>query len=75
MAWDFPFLSDPMADVARARKALATDIDAFAPDIETSAEGTHATARRVTLYLSLVRRAAGRLSRPPPTGRARGPRA
>jgi hypothetical protein len=59
VAWDFPFLSDPMADVVRARKALATGIDAFAPDIETSAEGTHATARRVTLYLSLVRRAAG----------------
>ena len=59
VAWDFPFLSDPVADAARAHKALAAGVDAFAPDIETSAEGTHVTARRVTLYLSLVRRYAG----------------
>jgi hypothetical protein len=62
IAWDFPFLSDPVADAARAKKALATGIDAFAPDVETAAEGTHATTRRVTLYLSLVRSYAG--SRP-----------
>src|SRR4051812_48767667 len=37
VAWDFPFLSDPVADAARAHRALATGIDAFAPDIETSA--------------------------------------
>ena len=59
VAWDFPFLSDPVADANRAHRALATGIDAFAPDIETSAEGSHATAQRVTLYLSLVRRYAG----------------
>jgi hypothetical protein len=59
VAWDFPFLSDPMADAVRAKKALATGIDAFAPDIETTAEGTHATSKRVTLYLSMVRRYAG----------------
>ncbi|MDT7544600.1 MAG: hypothetical protein QOE99_710 [Actinomycetota bacterium] len=62
VAWDFPFLSDPVADASRAHKALATGIDAFAPDVETAAEGTHATTRRVTLYLSLVRGFAG--SRP-----------
>ncbi|GAC1609833.1 MAG: hypothetical protein NVS3B26_13260 [Mycobacteriales bacterium] len=59
VAWDFPLLSDPAADALRARKALDTGIDAFAPDVETTAEGTHATRRRVTLYLSLVRTYAG----------------
>lgn len=59
VAWDFPFLSDPVADAVRARQALATGIDAFAPDVETSAEGTYASSRRVTLYLSLVRAYAG----------------
>jgi hypothetical protein len=60
VAWDFPFLSDPVTDVVRAHKALAAGIDAFAPDIETAAEGTHASTRRVQLYLSLVRSVAGR---------------
>ncbi|MCU1589619.1 MAG: N-acetylmuramoyl-L-alanine amidase [Frankiales bacterium] len=59
VAWDFPFLSDPVSDVVRAHKALAAGIDAFAPDIETAAEGTHASSRRVSLYLSLVRSVAG----------------
>jgi hypothetical protein len=59
VAWDFPFLSDPVADAQRAKQALATGIDAFAPDVETSAEGTYATSRRVQLYLSLVRSYAG----------------
>ena len=59
IAWDFPFLSDPVADARRAQQALATGIDAFSPDVETQAEGTYATARRVALYLSLVRRYAG----------------
>ena len=59
VAWDFPFLSDPVSDVVRAHKALAAGIDAFAPDIETEAEGTHVSSRRVALYLSLVRSVAG----------------
>lgn len=59
VAWDFPYLSDPVADAERARRAFADGIDAFAPDIETAAEGTYATAPRVALYLSLVRRYAG----------------
>ena len=59
VAWDFPFLSDPVADAERARRALAAGVDAFSPDVETSAEGTFATPRRVQLYLSLVRRHAG----------------
>ena len=59
IAWDFPALSDPVADAQRARAALATGIDAFAPDVETNFEGTYATDRRVRLYLSLVRSYAG----------------
>lgn len=62
VAWDFPFLSDPVADSRRAQQALAAGVDAFSPDVETPAEGTFLTARRVQLYLSLVRAAAG--SRP-----------
>jgi hypothetical protein len=66
VAWDFPMLSDPMADVARAEKVIdgtfaGQHIDAFSPDIETIYEGTFNAPRRVSLYLSYVRRAAGRL--------------
>ena len=59
VAWDFPFLSDPVADADRARRAFADGIDAFAPDVETVYEGTYATPQRVALYLSLVRAHAG----------------
>ena len=59
VAWDFPFLSDPVSDVVRAHKALNAGIDAFAPDVETAAEGTHASARRVAVYLSRLRSIAG----------------
>ena len=55
VGWDFPFLSDPVADARRAQQAYNDGVDAFAPDIETAAEGTHSSARRVSLYLSLVR--------------------
>jgi len=59
VGWDFPFLSDPVADADRARRAYADGVDAFAPDIETVYEGTYATAPRVALYLSIVRAHAG----------------
>lgn len=64
IAWDFPFLSDPVADVERARRAMAFTvdgqrIDGFAPDIETKAEGVHATSKRVAAYLSRVQALAG----------------
>jgi hypothetical protein len=67
IAWDFPYLSDPAKDADRAVRALRFSIDghqvdAFSPDIETAAESTWPTARRVRYYLSVVRRAAG--SRP-----------
>lgn len=59
IAWDFPFLSDPAADARRAQRALNAGIDGFSPDVETRAEGTYLTARRLALYLSLVRAYAG----------------
>jgi len=59
VAWDFPFLSDPLADSHRAQQALAAGVDAFSPDVETAAEGTYVTPRRLALYLSMVRRYAG----------------
>ena len=59
IAWDFPTLSNPAADAARAALAFRSGADAFSPDIETASEGTHLTARRVRYYLSLVRAAAG----------------
>lgn len=77
LAWDFPFLRDPLADARRARLAMGTyggqRIDGFSPDIETKYEGTIPTEGRVRLYLSYVRRAAGDLPvvatvmRPTPT--------
>jgi hypothetical protein len=67
IAWDFPNLSDPVADAARARRALegvfgGERLDAFAPDIETTSERVYVSTKRITLYLSLVRSYAG--SRP-----------
>jgi hypothetical protein len=64
IAWDFPTLSDPLADVERAVRALSYTVqgqrlDGFAPDIETKAEGVHLTSKRVTAYLSRVQLAAG----------------
>jgi hypothetical protein len=66
VAWDYPTLSDPLADVARARQAIGgtfggARIDAFSPDIETPYEGTHNSVDRVRRYLSLVRATAGAL--------------
>jgi hypothetical protein len=59
IAWDFPFLSDPVGDAHRAQQALAAGVDGFSPDVETAAEGTRLTSRRLRLYLSLVRLYAG----------------
>ena len=60
IAWDFPTLSDPAADVRRAAEALGAGVDGFSADIETTAEGVYPTARRVAYYLSVVRSYAGR---------------
>jgi hypothetical protein len=59
IAWDFPTLSNPAADAARAALTLRSGVDGFSPDIEEAPEGVYPTARRVAYYLALVRRAAG----------------
>ena len=66
IAWDFPTLSDPVADARRAalvtRGSFAGEhVDGFSPDIEEIYEGTFDTPRRVKVYLSRVRRDAGSL--------------
>lgn len=58
IAWDFPTLSNPAADATRAAAALRAGADGFGADIESRAEGTYLTSRRVAYYLSLVRAAA-----------------
>jgi len=63
IAWDFPAMSDPARDAIRARAALkytvdGQKVDGFSPDIETINEGTFNNPKRVSYYLSLVRRAA-----------------
>jgi hypothetical protein len=65
VAWDFPYLYDPVLDAARAAETLAFTapgghrIDAFSPDIESRSEGTQQTAARLRVYLGLVQRAVG----------------
>ncbi|HVB27472.1 MAG TPA: hypothetical protein VNE21_06125 [Mycobacteriales bacterium] len=59
IAWDFPTLSNPAVDATRAAAALRAGVDGFGADIESAAEGTYLSARRVAYYLSLVRAAAG----------------
>ncbi len=66
IAWDFPALSDPLADVKRATAAITgtfggQHIDGFSPDIETINEGTFNAPPRIAVYLSRVRKAAGNL--------------
>ena len=63
IAWDFPAMGNPARDAIRARAALkytvdGQQIDGFSPDIETINEGTFNNPKRVSYYLSLVRRAA-----------------
>jgi hypothetical protein len=64
VAWDYPTLSNPAADAARAARAIqgtfgGRHIDAFSPDIEAAAEGTRDSPEPVRAYLSRVRAAAG----------------
>ena len=63
IAWDFPELKRPMKDAWRLAEAAWTDrrtqgphVAAVAPDIETPAEGTSTSSRRVSIYLSTLRR-------------------
>jgi hypothetical protein len=63
IAWDFPELKHPKGDAWRLAYAAWTGhhgagphVAAVAPDIETTAEGTHTSAARVTVYLAELRR-------------------
>ncbi|HMC69293.1 MAG TPA: hypothetical protein VKJ07_09080, partial [Mycobacteriales bacterium] len=64
VAWDFPQMSDPVADANRAVHTITSTyggqrLDGFSPDIETINEGTFNAAPRTRVYLSRVRAAAG----------------
>lgn len=67
IGWGFPFLHDPMGDVAWSLAAVewrspeGDGLDGFSPDIETSTEGVKLTADRVEVYLSHLRAAVGEL--------------
>jgi hypothetical protein len=66
VAWDFPKLSDPVADAARAARTVTASyggqrLDGFSPDIETINEGTFNNPARIRVYLSRVRAAAGNM--------------
>lgn len=63
IAWDFPTLKNPVADAKRLARAATyrhgrtgPHVAAVAPDIETPAEGTHNSFRRVSSYLATLRR-------------------
>ena len=63
VAWDFPELKHPYKDAWRLAYAAWADyhsgvphVAAVAPDIETPAEGTHTSAKRVSQYLTALRR-------------------
>jgi len=62
IAWDFPELKHPARDARRLARAAwdgrhgnAPHVAAVAPDIETHAEGTRSTSRRVKVYLHTLR--------------------
>ena len=63
IAWDFPKLLDPEDDARRLAKAAwwrrpgVPMVAAVAPDIETLAEGTHATPASIDRYYRTLRKA------------------
>jgi hypothetical protein len=64
VAWDFPTLDHPWWDARRLAAAAryrppgrgSPRVAAVAPDIETAAEGTRSSGRRVAMYLRTLRR-------------------
>jgi hypothetical protein len=61
IGWGFPYLYDPVADVAWTNQALTwrapngDRLDGWSADIETASEGTALSAKRTATYLGLVR--------------------
>jgi hypothetical protein len=64
VGWGFPHLYDPSVDAEWTAEVLAwrspdgQRLDAFSPDLETSAEGVVLSAVRAQVYLGLVRQSA-----------------
>lgn len=61
--WYFPYLNDPKVDARRTLAVLRTvvkgqRVDGFAADIETPAEGTKLSMKRVKQYINAVRKGA-----------------
>jgi len=64
IAWDFPYLTNPLADARRLAKAATyvppgrgtPRVAAVAPDIETGSEGTRLTGHAVRIYYRELRR-------------------
>ena len=61
VAWDFPELDHPAADARRLAAAAryrtgGNAVSAVAPDIETRSEGAASSPKRVSIYLSTLRR-------------------
>jgi hypothetical protein len=65
IGWGFPFLFDPVADARWATDVLnwrssgGETLDGFSPDLELATEGVAVSEKRTTVFLDLVRRAAG----------------
>lgn len=65
VAWDFPYLDDPLADVGRALEAISYTtpdghrVDAFSADIETPSEGVNLGREQVERYAETLREAVG----------------
>jgi hypothetical protein len=65
VGWGFPYLHDPEFDATWSVEAVnwrapdGSRLDGFSPDIELASEGVVLTERRITLYLGIVRPAAG----------------
>jgi hypothetical protein len=65
IGWDFPKLDPVDADIARAKTMIryttpsGDRVDAFSPDIESPAEGTHLTPDAARAYGAALRDAAG----------------
>jgi hypothetical protein len=65
IAWGFPYLYDPVRDASWTAQVLSWrspaggGVDGWSADLEMSSEGVAMDARRASLYLALVRHAAG----------------
>jgi hypothetical protein len=61
IGWGFPYLYDPVGDVAWTNQALTwrapngDRLDGWSADIETASEGTALSGKRASTYLGLVR--------------------